>query len=279
MSARILWLNPVMTSTYDQPIAEALQSEARPGTRVDVASLAGTGPKHLEYHAYEMIAAAGTIGAIRWAERAGYDAAIDRNVSTTSLFEERARSRRGRACHSPRRGMPQIVSTLGVRVSIIVGRDKRIPEDARERFSGMEFADWLASSSRKLGMSVDELQRDPGVTDARTVEQAQRAAEDDGDDVSFSAARSSSASTAKSSKTSASRSSTRPGSSAPRETPSPWPTDGDRHGWSHSNAAATTSEIAERREWVPIVEPIVATVLGPIPKRRIEVDSSRPRPR
>ena len=56
--SRILWINPVGTDLYDQPIAEALRCEARPDTLVDVASLPGAGPQHLEYNAYGMLVAA-----------------------------------------------------------------------------------------------------------------------------------------------------------------------------------------------------------------------------
>ena len=39
MGSRILWLNPVGFDAYDVPIGDALRAEARPDTRIDVASL------------------------------------------------------------------------------------------------------------------------------------------------------------------------------------------------------------------------------------------------
>ena len=54
---RILWINPVGTDAYDAPIAAELRAEAAPDTRVDVCSLPGAGPQHLEWDALEAVVA------------------------------------------------------------------------------------------------------------------------------------------------------------------------------------------------------------------------------
>ena len=64
--ARILWINPVGTDAYDAPIGAELRAEAAPGTRVDVCSLPGVGPQHLEWNAIEAVVAGPTMGVIRF---------------------------------------------------------------------------------------------------------------------------------------------------------------------------------------------------------------------
>ena len=54
---RILWINPVGTDAYDAPIAAELRAEAAPDTRVDVCSLPGARPQHLEWNALEAVVA------------------------------------------------------------------------------------------------------------------------------------------------------------------------------------------------------------------------------
>ena len=50
--SKILWIDPVGTDLFDQPIKEFLETAKRPETKLDVVSLA-RGPMHLEYHYYE----------------------------------------------------------------------------------------------------------------------------------------------------------------------------------------------------------------------------------
>ena len=54
---RMLWINPVGTHLYDAPIGAELRAEAAPTTRVDVCSLPGVGPQHLEWNALEAVVA------------------------------------------------------------------------------------------------------------------------------------------------------------------------------------------------------------------------------
>ncbi len=75
--ARILWINPVGTEVYDAPIGAELPAEAAPDTRVDVCSLPGVSPQHLEWNALEAVVAGPTMGVIRGAVETGdYDAAV-----------------------------------------------------------------------------------------------------------------------------------------------------------------------------------------------------------
>ena len=75
--ARILWINPVGTDADDASMGAEMRAEAAPTTRVDVCSLPGVGPQHLEWNALSAIVAGPTMGVIRWAsEQRRYDAAV-----------------------------------------------------------------------------------------------------------------------------------------------------------------------------------------------------------
>lgn len=182
MGSRILWLNPVGFDAYDAPIGEALRAEARSDTRIDVASLRmpTSGPQHLEYNAYEMAVAAPTVGALRWAEEQGYDAAVIGCFYDPFLRAGREVTSR-MAVTAPAEACLHIANTLGERVSILVGRNKWIPE-MHENVAKYGFADRLASF-RVLRMTVNEFQQDPACTEERILEEARKAVEEDGADV------------------------------------------------------------------------------------------------
>ncbi len=178
--SRILWINPVGTNSYDAPIGAALRSEAGPNTLVDVCSLPGVGPQHLEWNALEAVVAGPTMGVLRWAaEDQGYDGAVigcfydpflrgGREVSGNMIVT------------APAEACLHIANTVGERVSVLVGRRKWIPE-MHENVVKYGFGDRLASF-RVLEMSVDEFQVDPACTEERILEEAAKAVREDGAD-------------------------------------------------------------------------------------------------
>lgn len=180
MGQRIFWLNPVGTTGYDGPVGEALRAEANPDTRVDVGSLTGVGPQHLEYNAYEMVVAGKTMGAIRWAEANGYDAAIIGCFYDPALRGARELTTR-MPVTAPAEACLHIANTVGERVSILVGRSKWIPE-MHENVVKYGFKDRFASF-RVLQMTVSEFQQDVARTEDRIMEEARLAVERDGADV------------------------------------------------------------------------------------------------
>lgn len=180
MSRRILWINPVGFDAYDKPISDALRDEAFPDTRIDVCSLKGVSMQHLEYNAYEMVAAGPTMGAIRWGELQGYDAAVIGCFYDPFLRAARELTRT-MAVTAPAEASLHIASTLGERISILVGRSKWIPE-MHENVVKYGFQDRIASF-RKLRMTVSEFQKDPACTEERILEEARKAVEEDGADV------------------------------------------------------------------------------------------------
>jgi allantoin racemase len=177
---RILWINPVGTDAYDAPIGSELRAEAAPGTRVDVCSLPGEGPQHLEWNALEAVVAGPTMGVIRWAAEGGcYDAAVI--GCFYDPFLRGARELSGEmAVTAPAEACLHVASTTGERVSILVGRRKWIPE-MHENVVKYGFRERLASF-RVLGMSVDDFQADPERTQQRIIEEAEAAVEQDGAD-------------------------------------------------------------------------------------------------
>lgn len=180
MATRLLWINPVGTDAYDEPIGDALRMEAHPDTRIDVCSLRDVSPNHLEYHAYEMVVAGPTMGAVRWAEHQGYDAAVIGCFYDPFLRGAREVSG-SMAVTAPAEASLHIASTLGERAAILVGRSKWIPE-MHENVVKYGFADRFAGF-RELRMTVNEFQADPACTEERIIEQARRAVEEDGADV------------------------------------------------------------------------------------------------
>lgn len=51
---KLLWINPIATNVYDEPIRIYLESVKEPGTEINVVSFPPPGPTHLEYNCYEM---------------------------------------------------------------------------------------------------------------------------------------------------------------------------------------------------------------------------------
>ena len=180
MSRRVLWINPVGSSAYNAPMGVSLRAEALPDTRIDVCSLPGLPIDHLEYQAYEMVVAGSTMGVIRWGEQHGYDAAVIGCFYDPALRGAREISGR-MVVTAPAEASLHIATTLGERVSILVGRSKWIPE-MHENVVKYGFGDKLASF-RVLRMSVSEFQADPACTEERILEEAQRAVDEDGADV------------------------------------------------------------------------------------------------
>ena len=174
---RILWINPVGTDAYDAPIGAELRSEAAPGTRVDVCSLPGAGPQHLEWNALEAVVAGPTMGVIRWAAEGGaYDAAVIGCFYDPFLRGARELSG-AMAVTAPAEACLHAASTVGERISILVGRKKWIPE-MHENVVKYGFGERLASF-RVLEMSVDDFQADPAFTQQRIMAEAEAAVAED----------------------------------------------------------------------------------------------------
>ena len=176
---KILFIDPVGTNLFDQPIKEYLETAKRPETQVDVVSLQ-RGPMHLEYHYYEALVLADTLHAVRKAELDGYDAAVIGCFYDPGLLEAREITER-LVVTAPAEAAMHIATTLGHTFSILVGRRKWIPK-MHENVVKYGFSDQLASF-KSLDMGVYDFQKDPAKTAQRMRDAAREAVEVDGAEV------------------------------------------------------------------------------------------------
>ena len=177
--SKILWIDPVGTALFDEPIKAFLETAKRPETTLEAVSLA-KGPMHLEYHYYEALILADTLHVVRKAERDGYDAAVIGCFYDPGLREAREITER-LVVTAPAEAAMHIATTLGHTFSILVGRKKWIPK-MHENVVKYGFADQLASF-KSLDMGVYEFQKDPKVTAERMRAAAREAVDVDGAEV------------------------------------------------------------------------------------------------
>jgi allantoin racemase len=174
--SKILWIDPVGTNLFDQPIKEFLDTAKGEETTVDVVSLA-RGPMHLEYHYYEALVLADTLHTIRRAEVEGYDAAVIGCFYDPGLREAREIAEK-LVVTAPAESAMHIATTLGHTFSILVGRKKWIPK-MHENVVKYGFKDQLASF-KSLELGVYDFQKDPAETARRMRQAAKEAVEADG---------------------------------------------------------------------------------------------------
>ncbi len=175
MGKRILYIKPSAYDTINAEIRRCLEKYKDKGTEVDVVSMP-RGPKHLEYLYYQNIAYHEILKAIKKAEKDGYDAAVIGCFDDPALYPARE------VCETmfvigPGEAAMQIGATLGGSFSIIVGRDKWIPQ-MRDNVRKYGFSEKLASF-RSLGLGVLDFQRDPALTAKRMRREIQKAINED----------------------------------------------------------------------------------------------------
>ena len=176
---KILFIDPVGTDLFDQPIKEYLETAKQPETQVDVVSLK-RGPMHLEYHYYEALVLADTLHTVRKAELDGYDAAVIGCFYDPGLLEAREITEK-LVVTAPAEAAMHIATTLGHTFSILVGRKKWIPK-MHENVVKYGFSEKLASF-KSLDMGVYDFQKDPAVTAQHMRDAAREAVEVDGAEV------------------------------------------------------------------------------------------------
>lgn len=177
--SKILFIDPVGTDLFDQPIQEFLETAKAPETELDVVSLK-RGPMHLEYHYYEALILADTLHVVRQAQLDGYDAAVIGCFYDPGLYEAREITDR-LVVTAPAEAAMHIATTLGHTFSILVGRKKWIPK-MHENVVKYGFSDQLASF-KSLDMGVYDFQKDPKETARRMRAAAKEAVEKDGAEV------------------------------------------------------------------------------------------------
>ncbi|AYO31766.1 hydantoin racemase [Biomaibacter acetigenes] len=174
--SKILWINPVGTDDFDKAIKDALDEIKQPQTQVDVVSLK-RGPRHLEYRYYEALVIPETLHLIKQAEKDGYDAAVIGCFYDPGLHDAREIVEK-MVVTAPAEACMHIAATLGHKFSIIVGRDKWIPQMMDNVvLNGLK--DKLASF-KSLGLGVYDFHADEKVTIQKLKDAAKEAVEKDG---------------------------------------------------------------------------------------------------
>ncbi|KUK56043.1 MAG: Hydantoin racemase [Atribacteria bacterium 34_128] len=179
LKKKILCINPLGTDTFDVPIYEYLCTVKNKDTLIDVVSLE-KGPQHLEYYYYEALVLADILKKVKQAEKDGYDAAIIGCFYDPGLLEAREIVNK-MSVVAPAESSMHIASTLGHKFSIIVGRDKWIPQ-MMENVVKCGFKEKLASF-KPLGLGVYDFHKDEKLTIKLQKEAAKEAVEKDGAEV------------------------------------------------------------------------------------------------
>lgn len=163
---KILWLNPVNLSDYDQPIADMIAKVKLPNTEVHVASLdlgANVALTNLEWRVFEAKIWLAVTEVARFAEQEGYDGLAVGCFYDTALDEAREISGKMVVC-GPCQGALQIAANLCNRFSVVIGVEKwKVQMEDRIRHYG--YGEKLASF-RTVGMHVDDFQKDTAATEA-----------------------------------------------------------------------------------------------------------------
>lgn len=176
MDRRILWINPVGTTESDAEMRALFESEALPGSRVEVRSLR-RGPHHLEFHYYGALVMLDTLHLLRAAEGEGFDAAVVGCFYDPGVKEARELLDRMPVVF-PAEACLYLAATMADRFSILVGRRKWIPamREAVERYGlGGRLA-----SFKTLELGVRDFQRDRSETARRMTAAAEQAVSEDG---------------------------------------------------------------------------------------------------
>jgi allantoin racemase len=172
----ILWINPVGGDFFDRDTAQILNKVRRAETSVDVISLPGSRPRHLEYHAYEALVVADIVR-ITYAMSERYAAIVIGCFYDVGLREAREVS--GRAVvTAPCQSALAIAGQLANTFSVLVGRRKWIPKmHENVRMYGYEPR---MASMRPLDLGVHDFQADHERTCDRLLTEGRRAVEQDG---------------------------------------------------------------------------------------------------
>lgn len=167
MSRKILWINPIGVTDYDQALEEWLNASKEPETEIKVISLS-RGPHHLEYYYYDALVTLDVLHAVRRAEMNGFDAAIIGCFYDPGLREAREITER-MAITALEEASLLTAAALGRLFSIVVGRKKFIPK-MEENVVRYGLHDRLASLE-SLEMGVEDFQRQKEET-ARRIQSA-----------------------------------------------------------------------------------------------------------
>lgn len=122
---KVMYLNPVGTSSFDQVFADMAAKYKLPDTEVHITSLAATVGEftHIEFRSFEAMVTAGIIKATRAAAKEGFDALAIGCFYDTALHDAREVSG-DMVVTAPCLASCRLATNLSNRFGIIVGRQK-----------------------------------------------------------------------------------------------------------------------------------------------------------
>lgn len=172
---RIKWIDPVGHEAFQDDLTALLNEAKRDGTAVDVEAL-DRGPHHVEYRYYESLVLPDVLHLVRAAERDGFDAAVVGCFYDLGLEEAREVSEE-MPVMGPAQATTHLASTMGDRFSVIVGRQKWVPQ-MRRTIEGYGMGDRLASFEA-VDLGVLDFQERPDRTRSRLRAAAERAIDEE----------------------------------------------------------------------------------------------------
>ena len=175
---RILWINPIGISAYDQPMAHLLAQIKQPTTTVELVSLRmEASPDNLEYRTFESLIIRETVELARYAAVSKFDGLVIGCFYDPALLDAREIS--GSAVVvAPCEASLRVAQRLSNKFSVIVGQKFWTQQmTARVREYGMEHQ---LASMRSIDCPVCEMQVCPSKTKDKIHDAAKRAIEEDG---------------------------------------------------------------------------------------------------
>lgn len=162
---KVMYLNPIGNSDYDQVFADMAKDYKYPATAVDVTSMnpASVPPKmnNLEYRTYEAFIIRDTVEAARYAAKNGYDAMVIGCFYDPALDDAREISGTT-AVVAPCQAACEVALNLANNFSVIIGQTKW-EDQMRQTVYNYGYKDKLASF-QAVGMRVEDFHKNPEAT-------------------------------------------------------------------------------------------------------------------
>ncbi len=178
-SIKVMYVNPVGTSIYDETFAEMVRAYKYPATAADIVSLnpSNVSPKmtNLEFRAYESLIVADTVKAVHQASRENYHAAVIGCFYDPALADAREMSGETIVV-APCQASITLALTISNSFGIIIGEEKWA-DQMRDTVHSYGFGGKLASF-QSVGLRVEEFHKQPERTKQRIADAAIRAVRD-----------------------------------------------------------------------------------------------------
>ena len=162
---KVMYLNPIGNSDYDQVFADMAKDYKYPATAVDVVSMNpdSVPPKinNLEYRTYEAFIIRDTVEAARYASKHDYDAMVIGCFYDPALDDAREISG-STAVVAPCQAACEVALNLANSFSVIIGETKW-EDQMRQAVYNYGYKDKLASF-QAIGMRVADFHKDPEAT-------------------------------------------------------------------------------------------------------------------